>query len=131
MLHVYPDTIQRFTTLKVEVSSTQDVAIARKTLDLVLSGIILTAGDNTVWNPLLNSNRSAYKRLKSIEKELYILIIRDKPKRQLQYYGPPEKLQQAVHQVTDMLREESCSNKGTQQQHDTPSAMIKGNSTLA
>lgn len=111
-LHVYPDTIQRFTTLKVEGSSAQDVANARKTLDLILSGIILTVGGNTVWDPSLSSNRSAYKRLKLIEKELDILIIRDKTKRQLQYYGPPEKLQQAVHRVTYMLREESSSNHG-------------------
>jgi hypothetical protein len=129
-LHVYPDTIQRFTTLKIEGSSAQDVANARKTLDLILSGIILTAGGNTVWNPSLSSNRSAYKRLKSIEKELHILIVRDKTKRQLQYYGPPEKLQQAVHQVTDMLREESSTNNGTEQQHDTALTMIKVNRAL-
>jgi hypothetical protein len=129
-LHVYPDTEQRFTTLKIEGSSAQDVANARKTLDLILSGIILTAGDSTVWNPSLSSNRSAYKRLKSIEKELHILIVRDKTKRQLQYYGPPEKLQQAVHQVTDMLREESSTNHGTEQQHDTALTMTKVNRAL-
>lgn len=89
--------------MKIEGSGAQDVANARKTLDLILSGVILTAGDNAVWNPSLSSNGSAYKRLKSIEKELHILITRDKTKHQLQYYGPPEKLQQAVHQVTDML----------------------------
>ena len=128
-LHVYPDIVQRFTTLKIEGSSAQDVASARKTLDLILSGIILTAGDNTVWNPSLSSNGSAYKRLKSIEKELHILIIRDKTKRQLQYYGPPEKLQQAVHQVTDMLREESSTNHSTQQQHNT-ALTVMGNRAL-
>ena len=123
--HVYPDSVQRFTTLKIEGSSTQDVANARKTLDLILSGIILKVGDNTVWNPSLSSNRSAYKRLKSIEKELHILIVRDKTKRQLQYYGPPEKLQQAIHQVTDMLREESSTSHGTEQQHDIALTMTK------
>lgn len=126
-LHVYPDTLQRFTTFKIEGSSTQDVANARKTLDLILSGIILTAGGNTVWNPSLSSNGSAYRRLKSIQKELHILIIRDKTKRQLQYYGPPDKLEQVVHQVTDMLGEESLTNDGIQQQQDPPLATITGN----
>ena len=130
VLHIYSDTIQRFTTLKVEGSSAQDVANARKMLDGILSGTILKVGDNAVWNPSLGSNRSAYKRLKSIEKELQILIIRDKTKRLLQYYGPPEKFHQAVHQVTDMLREESSSTHGAKQQHDTASTITQGNSGL-
>jgi hypothetical protein len=118
-LHIYPDTVQRFTTLKVEGSSTQDVANARKTLDQILSGIILTAGDNVVWNPSLSSNGNAYKRLMSIAKELHILIIRNKTQRQLQYYGPIAKLQQTVEQVTDTLREEISMNYDTQQQQNT------------
>ncbi|KFZ24279.1 hypothetical protein V502_01238, partial [Pseudogymnoascus sp. VKM F-4520 (FW-2644)] len=121
-LHIYTDTL--FTTIKVEGSSAQDVANARKTLDLILSGIILTAGDKTVWNPLLSSNGSVYKRLKAIEKELHILIIRDKLKRQLQYYGPRDKLKQAIDQVIDMLRDESSANHGKDGDHET---MIKGN----
>lgn len=108
--HVYPDTLQRFTTLKVEGDNAKDVANARKTLDEILSGVVLTDGENAVWGSALSSNGSAYKKLKSIEKELHVVIIRDKSKRQLQFYGPPEKFQQAVRQITDMLREESSTS---------------------
>ncbi|KAF2176024.1 hypothetical protein K469DRAFT_682817 [Zopfia rhizophila CBS 207.26] len=108
--HVYPDTLQRFTTLKVEGDNTKDVANARKTLHEILSGVVLTDGENAVWGSALSSNGSAYKKLKSIETELHVVIIRDKPKRQLQFYGPPEKFQHAVRQITDMLKEESSTS---------------------
>jgi len=118
-LHVYPDTLQRFTTLKIEGSSTQDIAHARKALDLILNGMVLMDGNNPVWDVSLSRNGSEYGRLKSIEKEFHIIIMRDKPKHQLRYYGPPEKFQQTVHQVTSMLKEESSMNYDMQQQHDT------------
>lgn len=108
--YVYPDTLQRFTTLKVEGDNVKDVANARKTLDEILSGAVLMDGGNTVWSSALNSNGSAYKKLKLIEKELHVVIIRDKPKRQLRFYGPPEKSQQVVRLITDMLRKESSTS---------------------
>lgn len=79
-LQVYPDTAQLFTTLEVGANSAQDVADARRTLDTILNGIILMAGDSILWDLYLSSNGSAFKRLKSIEKELDALIIRDKPR---------------------------------------------------
>ena len=105
--HVYLDTLQRFATLKVEGGNAKDVANARKTLDEILSGVVLMDGGNTVWGSALNNNGSAYKKLKSIEEELHVVIIRDKPKHRLQFYGSPDKFQQVVHQITDMLKEES------------------------
>jgi hypothetical protein len=108
--HVYPDTSRRFTTLKVEGGNANDVANARKTLDEISSGVVLTDGESAVWSSALSSNGSAYKKLKSIETELHVVIIREKSKRQLKFYGPPEKFQQAVRQITDMLREESSTS---------------------
>jgi hypothetical protein len=105
-LHVYPDSLQRFTTLKVEGDNAKDVADARKTLDEILNGVVLTDGKNAVWGSTLGSNGSAYMEFKSIQKELDAVIIRDKSKRQLRFHGPPEKIQQAVRQITDMLRKE-------------------------
>jgi hypothetical protein len=58
----------------------------------------------------ISSNGSAYKKLKSIENELHVVITRDKSKRQLQFYGPPEKFQQAVHRIIEILREESATS---------------------
>ena len=131
VLHVYPDTIQAFTTLKVEGSSTKDVVYARKTLDAILSGHILKDSDNDIWNPSLSSNGSSYRALKSIEKALQIIITRDKVKRQLRYYGPPEKYKQAAHQVTAILRDEETSTTDrVQQRQETALQMIKENCVM-
>jgi hypothetical protein len=81
--YIYPDTSQRFTILKVEGDNAKDVANARKILDEILSGVVLIDGENAVWGPVLSSNGSAYKKLKSIGKELHVVIIRDKSKRRL------------------------------------------------
>ncbi|TVY16571.1 ATP-dependent RNA helicase DEAH12-like protein [Lachnellula arida] len=108
-LYVYQDAVSRFTTLKVEGDDAKDVASARKTLDDILRGVVLTDGQHEIGSSLFRSNRSANNKLKSLERELRIVIIRDKTKCQLLYYGPPEKMQQVVRQIADILREESPS----------------------
>jgi hypothetical protein len=110
--HEYPDAFGRYTTLKVQGDDTKEMAHARKTLDEISNGTILRDGDNAnaIWGPALGGNGSAYKTLKSIEKELHVVIVRDKSKRQLQYYGPPETLPQVVRQIKDMLDEEPSAS---------------------
>lgn len=104
--HVYPDPFQRFTTLKIDGGNTKDVTNARKTLDQILAGVVLMDGASAVWDSALNSNGSAYRRLKSIEKELRVVIIREKSKCQLQFYGPLKMYEQVVRQVLGMLKED-------------------------
>jgi hypothetical protein len=108
--HVYSDSLQQFTILKVEGNNAKDVANARKTLDEILSGAVIMDGENAVWSSALSSNGNAYKKLKVIEKELNLVLIRDKPKRQIRFYGPPGKFQLAIRQITDMLKEESSTS---------------------
>ena len=69
--------------MKVEGSNVKDMANMCKILDEILSRVVLIDSRNTVWGSVLNNNGSIYKKLKLIEKELYIVIIRDKPKYQL------------------------------------------------
>ncbi|TVY34267.1 ATP-dependent RNA helicase DEAH12-like protein [Lachnellula subtilissima] len=109
-LRFYQDAISRFTTMKVEGDDAKDVASARKTLDDILRGVVLTDGQCEIGSSLFSSNRSAHNKLKAIERELRIVIIGDKTKRCLLYHGPPEKMQRVVRQITDILKEESLSN---------------------
>ena len=106
--HVYPGPLH--TTWKIEGNNTKDVANARKTLEEISGGVVLTDGETAVWDSALNSKGSAYRKLKSIEKALGAVIAIDKPKRQLRFHGPPEKFQQAVRQIANMLREESFTS---------------------
>jgi hypothetical protein len=85
------------------------VADARKSMDKAFWGTLLTDGEKALWSAELKSNGSAYKRLKAIERELDIVISRDKSKRQLHYHGPPDKLSQTVRRVTDLLTKEPAT----------------------
>jgi hypothetical protein len=77
--------------------------MARKTLDKILDKKVLTHAGNQVWSPALNCYGTVFQAIKALETELKVVIIRDKTKRQLLYYGPPEKLDQAARQVTDIF----------------------------
>jgi hypothetical protein len=68
--------LQPFTTLKIEGGNAKDVAKARRALDETLSGVILTDSDTAIWSPALRSNGTAYQKLRSIEKDLDVVITR-------------------------------------------------------
>jgi hypothetical protein len=107
--HIYHDPQKQFTTVKIEGNDAKFVADARKVMDKIFCGILLTDGEKALWSADLKSNGSAYKRLKAIEKELEIVISRDKSKRQLHYHGPPDKVSQTVRRVTELLTEEPAT----------------------
>ncbi|KAF2866596.1 hypothetical protein BDV95DRAFT_598843 [Massariosphaeria phaeospora] len=103
---VYPDARQQFTSLKVEGANAKDVAAARKELDQILSGEIITDGGRALWSPAFSTNGNAWRKLKAIEAELKVIVVRSKSKRQLRFHGSPEKLQQAVSRIVELLKEE-------------------------
>ncbi|KAH8817362.1 hypothetical protein F5884DRAFT_830433 [Xylogone sp. PMI_703] len=109
--HVYTDTMKRFTTLKIEGENTKDVANARKILNTISSGVILTSDkEEALWHSDFSSNGATYGKLKLIEEALHVVIIRDKSKRQLQFYGPHEKLQETSNRVIDIIGESSSTS---------------------
>ena len=128
VFHVYPGVLS--TTLKVEGDNAKDVANARKTLDEVSRGVILADGWNVVWHPALNSNGTAYQKLKSIEKELRMAIRRVRSKRHLLFYEPPEKLKLAVRQVTDMLSDEPSKSYQMELEPSQFSRLVRGGFSL-
>lgn len=124
--HVYPN--GSHSTLKVEGSSTKDVARALKILNEISEGVVLTDGGTSVWSSILGSNGVAYGRLKVIEKELQVVIDRSRSKRQLRFYGPPEKYQQALHLISTMLEEECRPTYEIKLDPDHFAWMMKGGS---
>jgi hypothetical protein len=110
ILRVYPDSEQRFTLLKVESANAKDVATARNKLDQILSGEIINDGGQALWIEAFSINGNASRKLKSIETELDVIIIRNKLKRQLRFHGSPENLQQAVCRIVNLLMQETTSH---------------------
>lgn len=105
--HVYPGTLH--TTLKVEGDNVKNVANASRALEEISSGVVLEDGGKVIWGSALNGTGSVYRKLKSIEKDLCVVIARDKSRHQLRFHGPSEKFQPAVRRITDILREESST----------------------
>ena len=126
--HIYTNTSQAFTTLKVEGEGDKanEVARAHKSLNRILRGLILKEGGNAIWASALNINGSAHKKVKAIEKELQILVRRDRSKRQLYFYGPTEKYEQAVAHISEALKEESSASYQIDLNPSQFSRMIRG-----
>lgn len=88
--HSYNDLTQRFAILKLEGRSNDHLDVARKTLNTLLSGIVLKHDKAPIWHPNLHTNDKIYQAIRSIEQELDVVIIRDKVKRQLSFHGPAD-----------------------------------------
>lgn len=117
------------TTLKVEGDNEQEVSNARKVLKQIFTGTVLMQGDKVIWHTVLNSNGSAYQKLRSVEKELQVAIQRIRSKHQLLFYGPPEKLNVTVQKLTHMLKDESSSMYAIDLKPHQFSWMIRGGYT--
>lgn len=101
---VYQDASERFTTLKLEGESLRDLAEARVKLDKILNGDILVRDGTTIWHPSLVGDTKAIRMLNSVEREIDMIIIRDKNKFQLKFYGPTEKYALACQRVVDLVK---------------------------
>jgi hypothetical protein len=109
IVNAYQDPLKPFTTLRVEGENAEDVVRAQRKLDSVLEGVILKNDADPVWHPALASNGSAHTKLNSIEKDLDVVLTRDKFNRQVRFYGPGEKEQQVLRQVNNILKQESAT----------------------
>lgn len=103
-LRAYKDDLQRFTTLKIEGLDAKYVTKVRRTLHEILSGVVLSCGGNALWSPVFGSNGSAYERLLSIEKDLNVVISREKAKQQLKFYGEAQKIETVVCRINEIIK---------------------------
>ncbi|TKA74356.1 hypothetical protein B0A55_05522 [Friedmanniomyces simplex] len=97
----YPDPgpEKRFVTLKVEGEQVKEVANATNTIKGILAGQLVEAADKPFWVPALATNGPAFHKLKQIQQELGVLIVRNRAKRQLRLFGAPEFCLQAQEQI--------------------------------
>ncbi|WPH04418.1 Hypothetical protein R9X50_00730900 [Acrodontium crateriforme] len=87
---IYPDTTaqRRFVTLKVEGESVKAVAKATSTIDEITAGKLVEIEGTPCWSSSLASNGPLFQQLKRIETTYGIVILRNKQKRHLRYFGP-------------------------------------------
>ncbi|KAK2754687.1 hypothetical protein FQN54_006820 [Arachnomyces sp. PD_36] len=104
--YAHPHTEEGITTLTVEGTSAEDVVNARKALEDILDGTILTGREGAIWSPALHKNEVIRRKLRLIEKSLGVAIITDISKRQLRLCGSLKKRRQVADYIANMLRKE-------------------------
>ncbi len=62
-----------------------------------------------LWAPSLNNNGNAFQKLKQIQQEHGVVVIRNRRKTDLKLYGSPEKCPSAELAIADMIRAESST----------------------
>lgn len=103
--HVYSGDDDPFTTLKIQGENATAIKLARKTLDKLLEGTVLSQDGVQIWSPALTRYGTATQAIKMLEKEFKIVVKRDKTERLLRYYGPPDKLDEVTTRSAELLKE--------------------------
>jgi IBR domain, a half RING-finger domain len=101
--------LQRYTTLKIEGEQVKEVADATSTLEKILDGQTIMDGVAPVWSTVFTSNGAAYQKLKQTQQQHGVVIIRSKAKKQLKFFGPPNKYQLVQRTLIELVRTESAA----------------------
>lgn len=101
--------VNGYNVLKIEGEKRQEIADAADTLEKILAGEIATADGVALWSPSLRSNNETYEKVKAIENDMGIVILRNKRKCLLRLYGPADKCEQARDLLKTVVKEDSSS----------------------
>jgi hypothetical protein len=97
--------LRRFTTLKIEGEQMEAVADAMKSLEKILGGTTIRDEDAPIWSPSLALDGAASKKLKLLQREHDAIIFRDAAKKELVFFGPPEKDRKIQGALIPVVRE--------------------------
>jgi hypothetical protein len=100
---------QGYCVLKLEGEDSKQVAQAKNTLERIINGEVVRKDGKDVWNAGLGRNGEEYRRLKQVEQEYGVVIIRDRRKRQLRVFGLDEGCRRASKALENLIQEEAVS----------------------
>lgn len=95
LLYVSYPSVQRFRVLKIEGEIWHDVARANATLENNFNGEVVMQDGKAMWAPSFAANGSVYGKIKQLERELGVLIIRDERRSQLRVLGSQPRRKEA------------------------------------
>lgn len=101
--------VNGYNVLKIEGEKRQDFADAAGALERILAGEVATADGVALWSPSLRSNTETYGKVKAIECDTGIIILRNKRKCQMRLYGPADRCEQARTRLATVVKEDSAS----------------------
>ncbi|KAI2465952.1 hypothetical protein F4781DRAFT_371532 [Annulohypoxylon bovei var. microspora] len=96
--------------LKIEGEAAKEVAEAKNTITNILSGMIAKEGSSVLWHPALRGDGPLFKRLKLLEQQIGVVIVRNKVKSQLRLYGSRIKCEKGQAEVASLLRDEQSEH---------------------
>ncbi|KAG5980967.1 hypothetical protein E4U55_003448 [Claviceps digitariae] len=105
----YPPDAQGLRVLKIEGEVAPDVAKAKATLEKIVDGEVLMRDGKPIWSPSFAANGPAYQAIKQLERDLGILIVRDKRRTRLQLLGPRPQRQKAQQALAELAQSKSSS----------------------
>jgi len=100
---------QQYRVLKVEGQVAKDVANAKETMDKILDGITVMSHGEVLWASSLNNNGNAFQKLKQIQQDHGVIVVRNRRKAELKLYGSPEKCPGVESVIADMISAESST----------------------
>ncbi|RBQ87199.1 hypothetical protein FVER53263_20733 [Fusarium verticillioides] len=96
--------------LKIEGEDRQLVAQAKRALEKVISGTVLTMDGKNIWYSNLKIGKNAYRKLQKIERDLEVVIIRDIRASNFRAFGPEDRLAQAAEALKQLIDELKASD---------------------
>ncbi|KAG8627065.1 hypothetical protein KVT40_004548 [Elsinoe batatas] len=113
---VYQTTGMRFVTLILRGTDTSVVAKATKQVEKLMKGLVLRDSEGLdLWHQSLSRNGAVFSKLLALCMELGAIVIRDKVKRQLRFYGSASDMPVVEADIMELLSQRSQSGKD-----DTP-----------
>ncbi|KAB8302354.1 hypothetical protein EYC80_005783 [Monilinia laxa] len=98
---------KQYRILKIEGEESEDVAFAKETLNEILEGVTVMSEGKPLWTPSLVSNGAIFQRLKIIQGEQGVIILRNRKKQELKLYGSGERCKEVELIITYMINTES------------------------
>ncbi|CAF3451598.1 unnamed protein product [Fusarium graminearum] len=102
--------------LKIEGEDRQLVAQAKRTLENIITGTVMTMDGKNIWYSNLKISKNAYKKLQKLEQDFEVVIIRDIRASNFRAFGPEDRLAEAaeaLQQLVDDLKTDGHAVKET------------------
>lgn len=112
--YVYFRAYPASSTFKLEGESDTEVASVKSVLQDLLGGVVAKDGQSNLWDSTLNGNGHLWRLIKQQQKDLGVIVVRDKTKSVLRLFGAEKACSKAQEQLASLLRKEISSDHAIQ-----------------
>ncbi|KAK7414102.1 hypothetical protein QQX98_007045 [Neonectria punicea] len=95
--------------LKVEGESATEVASAKAMLDGIVGGVVVKNGQGSLWDDSLKRNGQLWQAIKHRQRELGVVIVRDRIKQELRLFGTKVACDKAQRHLASLFCMETSS----------------------